>query len=172
MSLKHGGDMETCICDSCGASVPVTDSLCRYCKSPVRQGRELTEAENERLKSIANAMEETLKEAENSSWVLGICFILLGAGSIGSYFAFSALTGSAVKPVVFSIITAMISFLVFGVVVGIVNDRTLKRIYNNDVKLRINEYLQNVHLNRYEFDFIADRTLPKKALLRRFLFRP
>ncbi len=62
----------------------ITDSLCRYCRSPLKQGRELTEQEQERLKSIVNAMEDTLRENENSSWILGICFAVLGAGTIAS----------------------------------------------------------------------------------------
>ena len=123
------------------------------------------------LESVAKAMEETLQEHENSSWILGICFILLGGAAIGSYFFYSLITGSAVLPVILSLITGFILFIVFGLIVGRVNNRTLEKIYNDDIKNRINEYLENMQINRYEFDFIANQSLSKKSLLRRFLFR-
>ena len=157
-------------CANCGAPAPITRSLCSYCLTPLRQGRDLTPDEIGRLERVAGAMELIMKEAEHSSPAIVIAFIALSAASIASYFLYGMIAPGGPRPLVLALLTGVVSFFAFGGIVTFFGEQSIEKKYREDVAVRIDEYLENGGIARYEFDDAAHRTLPKKALLRRYLF--
>ncbi len=159
-------------CPGCGASVSLAGAVCRYCAAPLRSDRVLPLEDLEKLRMVANAMEESLKSVENNSRTAGFSFIVLAAIGIASYFFYSWYFPAGWRAVVLTAVTAAVLFCTFGFVVDITKRRAWVRLYNDDLKIRIDNYLQSMNYSRYEFDHEADRVLPKGARLRAFLFKP
>jgi hypothetical protein len=66
----------------------------------------------------------------------------------------------------------VILFRVFGFVVNTTNRRIWTRLYNEGLKLSVDNYLLSMNYSRYDFDHAADETLQKDTRLRAFLFKP
>ena len=157
-------------CTNCGAEVSITNAVCRYCKTPIRPVRDLSDADRKKISDVVSAMEETLHVASGSSWILGAAFLILSIIALGSYFVYSSFILSIVTVWVLTVFSVIVLFITFGAMVDFSERRAVKKAYQDDVKLRIDEYLKLMKFHRYEFDGVADDLLPKKALLRRFLF--
>ncbi len=166
---EQGGLMH---CTRCGAEISPMSPLCRYCNAPVKPDRELSSDDREKIGVVVRAMEEILAAAAGNSMAAGISFVLLASGSIASYFLYLPLLGSRIQALVFAVITGCVSFVTFGIIVEMTERRVAGRVYRDDVKRRIEEYLTAMSFHRYEFDTIAGEILPRKAKLRRFLFMP
>lgn len=159
-------------CPGCGAQVSLESAVCRYCAAHLRTARVLPPEDVEKLRGVVNAMEENLKSADGNSRVAGFSFSLLSALGIASYFFYTWYFPVGWRAEALTLVTAAVLFCVFGFIVNISNRRTWKRLYDGDLKLRIDEYLRSMNFSRYEFDHAADRELPKNARLRVFLFKP
>ncbi len=159
-------------CPGCGAAVSLSGAVCKYCSAPLRTDRVLPPEDLEKLRGVVSAMEDSLKSAENDSRIAGFSFIGFAAFGIALYFFYSWYFPTGWKAIVLSVFTAAVLFCAFGFVVSITNRRLWIRIYNGDLKLRIDEYLRLMKFSRYEFDHEADRILPKNARLRAFLYKP
>lgn len=159
------------ICPGCGAVVSLTDSVCRYCAAQLKSGRTLSREDMERLRVVVNAMEDSLKAAENNSRVAGLSFFLLAVLAITSYFIYSPVFPAGWRASVLTAVTGAVLFIVFGFVISITNRNAWVKLYNRDLKFRIEEYPGSMNFSRYEFDHAADETLPKNARLRAFLFK-
>ena len=159
-------------CTCCGATVSLAGAVCKYCAAPLRIDRVLPLEDLEKLHGVVMAMEDSLKSAENNSRIAGFSFIGFSALGIASYFFYSWCFPTGWKAVVLTVVSAAVLFCAFGFVVSITNRRMWIRIYNGDLKNRINEYLRLMNFSRYEFNHEADRSLPKSARLRVFLFKP
>jgi len=158
-------------CPGCGATVSLESALCMYCAAPLRADRVLPPEDLEKIRGVVNAMEDSLKYAEGNSRTAGLGFILLSVLGIASYFFYFWVFPSGWKAGVLTAVTAAVLFCAFGFVVGITNRRVWIRIYNEDLKNRIDDYLRSMSFSRYAFDHDADRILPKNARLRAFLFK-
>ena len=159
-------------CSNCGAEVSLTSAVCKYCNSPITPERALAAADREKVSDVVSAMEETLQVESGNSWITGVVFLFLGICAIGSFFLYSVLLSSDTTVWVLTIFSGLMLFITFGAVVEYTERKAVKKAYRDDVKVRIDEYLKTMNFHRYEFDGIADEQLPKKALLRRFLFMP
>lgn len=159
------------ICPGCGAVVSLTVSVCRYCAAQLNSGRTLSQEDMDRLRVVANAMEDSLKAAENNSRIAGLSFLFLAALAIASYFFFASVFPAGWRALALTSVTGAVLFVVFGFVISVTNRSAWVRLYNRDLKFRIDEYLASMNFSRYEFDHAADETLPKGARLRAFLFK-
>jgi hypothetical protein len=159
-------------CSNCGAEVSLTNAVCRYCKSPIKPESVLRDADREKIADVVSAMEETLKVASGNSWFTGVAFLFFSILALGSFFLYSAVLSPGITAWVLTIFTALTFFITFGAVVEFTERKAVGKAYREDVKVRIDEYLRTMNFHRYDFDGVADDLLPKKALLRRFLFMP
>ncbi|MCP4130582.1 MAG: hypothetical protein GY754_06330 [bacterium] len=163
--------MKTVECGNCGAHVPLTNSLCKYCKTPIDTGHKLTDADKEKLTAVINSMEEALKASEGLEWIGGVSFILLAGLAVGLFILFNRIFSSLPAVVGLSVFTGIVLFCFFGFIIALSQSHGYRKAYDNDLRLRINEYLENRNFTRYQFDTLAEEVLGKKAVLRRFLFK-
>ncbi len=157
-------------CKNCGAAVSLSESLCRYCNTPIEAKRSLSDDEKEKLAAVINAMEDVLNSNSGNSWLTGLSFLILSGLAVGLYFLFTSLLSSTVQIIILSIISGAILFLFFGFIITVTDNNEYRHIYEDDVRLRIEDYLNEKNISRYQFDALADKKLPPKAILRRFLF--
>ncbi len=159
-------------CSNCGAEVFSTSAVCRYCNTPIKPEKLLAEGDREKISDVVSAMEETLQVESGNSWITGVAFLFLGVLAVVSFFLYSMLLSSVTTVWVLTIFSGLLLFITFGAVVEYTERKAVGKAYREDVKVRIDEYLKTMNFHRYEFDSVADDLLPKKALLRRFLFTP
>ena len=157
-------------CKNCGAPIAITDSVCSYCHSPNREETELTAKQREGLTSVAKAMETVLEENSEHRWSGPVFLLLFGAG-IGSYFLFKLLVDTKLEAGIFTGLTTLVLFVFFGFSVGVLENRQVSKVYKNEVKKRIDDYLTHQGIHRYSFDEIAQAKLEEDAKLQRFLFK-
>jgi len=162
---------KTVECSNCGSEVPITDSLCRYCNTPIETGHKLTKGEEEKLTAVINAMEEALVAAESLNWVSGVSFLGISIISVGLFLLYYWLLDSTIVLILLTVFTIAALFLFLGFVISYTDNLTYRKLYRGDVKERINEYLENQGFSRHQFDVLAEKVLKDDAVLRRFLFK-
>ncbi len=163
-------DKRTIACKNCGAKVSLADSLCRYCNTPIESNRDLSDTDKRMLLSVINAMEEALKSSAENSWLTGISFLILSGIAVALYFIYTSVFSATLHILLLSLFSTAILFIFFGFIISVSENRSYRNSYNNDIKVRIGEYLKDKNYSRYQFDILADHELPPKAILRRFLF--
>lgn len=157
-------------CSGCGASVSLTHSLCKYCGTALTGSYELTSEDQTNLKSVAASMEEKLKESKSADWISAISLIILAAIAILLFFLFNHIVDSILAGIFLNIFSFFILFLIWGFIITVSEKNIIKKAYNKKVKKLIDEYIITQGYSRYQFDTVAENSLPAKAALRKFLF--
>jgi hypothetical protein len=158
-------------CGNCGASISHSDTVCRYCDTPVIKSYSLSEKESENLEAFIGAIEAKFKAIEGKSWIQGVVFILLAVFGVGSYFIYSRFLSLTVKPAILSAITGFILLVFFGYTLELTDGIAFRKLYRKEIKKTIHDYLDEMNYSRHLFDLTAHRVLPKNAILRKFLFK-
>lgn len=169
--MKSRKNESRAYCSNCGASIGFSDSLCRYCNTPVLKSYSLSEKDRENLIAFIGAVEGRFKAIEGKSWIQGVVFILLAALAVVSYFFYSRLFQTSIKPVVFSLLTGLILFIFFGYTLELTDGLAYRKLYRREIKQLIHDYLDEMKYSRHLFDLTAHQSLPGDAILRKFLFR-
>jgi hypothetical protein len=158
-------------CGNCGASISHSDTVCRYCNTPVIKSYSLSEKESENLEAFIGAIEAKFKAIEGKSWIQGVVFILLAVLAVGSYFIYSRLFPAGIKAIILSAITGFILFIFFGYTLELTDGIAFRKLYRKEIKKTIHEYLDEMNYSRHLFDLTAHKVLPGDAILRKFLFK-
>lgn len=160
-------------CKNCGASADSKSALCPYCGSPVIPDRKLSHQDEEYLKTFIQELEDKLKVGKDRyDWANAMFFLGIGILTIASYFFFGkVLDCSFCEQVIFTSLTGLILLIIFGFFIITLENKALDRTYKKELKGIIDSYLDEMNFFRYEFDRVANETLPKKAKLRRFLYK-
>lgn len=159
-------------CSKCGASVARSSARCPYCDSPVRSGRELEEQDRERLAALATNMERVLKESKNryDGWVW-ITFLLITGAALALYVWLCPQVKETILPAVFAVILGLVGFITWGFIIMTFEQRAYEASYREHIIPRLQAYLEEQDYYRYDFDEVASTVLPKKATLRKYLYR-
>lgn len=158
-------------CKNCGAVLSYHDSTCKYCNTKIIPEGKIANEDYNKLKNVAFAMEESLKSSKGLAMLQGFSFLLLSLLVVVSYFLLYHFSGSETKAIVFTVFIGFAMFLFFGFIIEKTDSIALKKKYKLDVKSRIDDYLKTMNFHRYEFDFVAEKELPKKAKLKQFLYK-
>ncbi len=169
--IKPMAKSKTVECSNCGSEVPITDSLCRYCNTPIETGHKLSKAEEEKLTAVINAMEEALVTSEGLNWISGVSFLIISILAVGLFLLYYWLINSTVAIVLLIIFTVVTLFLFLGFIITYTDNLSYRKVYRDDVRTRINEYLESQYFSRHQFDVLAEKVLKEDAVLRRFLFK-
>ncbi len=170
-AVKIGKKESEVNCGNCGASIGHSDAVCRYCNTPVIKSSDLSEKESENLEAFIGAVEGKFKAVEGKSWIQGVVFFLLAVMAVASYFFYSSLFLTAIKPIVLSAITGLILFIFFGFTLELTDGIAFRKLYRNEIKKLIDDYLEEMKYSRHLFDLTAHKVLPGDAILRKFLFK-
>jgi hypothetical protein len=158
-------------CSNCGASIGRSDTVCRYCNTPVIKTYNISEKDRENLEAFIGALEGKFKAIEGKSWIQGVVFLLLAFLTVASYFFYSSLFPVSIKPIILSVITGLILFVFFGYTLELTDGIAFRKLYRNEIKELINEYLGEMKYSRHLFNLTAHKLLPEDAILRKFLFK-
>jgi len=160
-------------CKNCGASTDSKSAVCLYCGSPVVPDRKLSHQDEEYLKTFIQELEDKLKVGKDRyDWANAMFFLGIGILTIASYFFYGKTLGSSfVERVILTSLTGIILFIIFGFFIISLENKAMDRTYKEELKGTIDNYLDEMKFFRYDFDRIANKILPKKAGLRRFLYK-
>ena len=160
-------------CENCGASADSKNAVCPYCGSPVIPDRKLSKQEEDYLKAFIQGLEDKLAVSKDRyDWINALIFLGGAFLTVASYFFFgNALGCSVFERIIFTLLSGLTFFIIFGFFVTNLENKALDRVYGNELKTTIDGYLDEMNIFRYDFDRIANNTLPKKARLRRFLYK-
>lgn len=159
-------------CENCGANASRLEARCNFCNSPLDPREALDEDMVERVRKVAEAMNEDLEEKKDSHPVLYFLFLILGGGLILAFLFFDAYFDSFWKTFVATGLAGLVLLVFFGGWVDYLGNRSIKKNYRRDILPRINAYLEQTGIARYSFDSVASKHLARGAALQRFLWSP
>jgi hypothetical protein len=158
-------------CGHCGSQLAFSDLHCQQCKAPISPIRRLTEAEVKELKQFALDLEDQLYHSTSRlNRYVASSFVGFIVATALTYFGLENYLDSFFKAVVFTAAVGITLFVVFGYVADWAKENSLRKTYAHQVAEEIGDKLEAMHIYRYEFDHLAVDTLPKDAIMRRFLF--
>jgi hypothetical protein len=133
----------------------------------------LSQEEEDYLKTFIQGLEDKLAISKDGyDWLNALIFFVILCLTIASYFFFGKTLGCSVfEQAIFTLFSGLTFFVLFGFFITSLENKALDRAYSNELKSVIDSYLEEMKFFRYDFDRIANNILPKKAKMRRFLYK-